>query len=118
MCGKNFSIYGVHILPKCIECIIFTDVPVPNLKLQIEFFENLFSPKTGRGEGSYDLLHQNLIRQYEDDFTVLQRRDISLFKFCMICNLSKCDDFTVLQISIKSNSVILSLLATSSLQPW
>ena len=46
MCGKNFSIYGVHIPQKCIECIIFTHAPVLHLKLQVEVFENLFPLKT------------------------------------------------------------------------
>ena len=66
MCGKNFSIYGACILHKCIECIIFTYVPVPHLKLQVEFFENLFPPKTDGVGGSYDVLYQTLIRKYED----------------------------------------------------
>ena len=67
MCGKRFSIYGVHIPQKCIECIIFTHAPVPHLKFQVEFFENLFPPKTEGVEESYDLLNQNSVRRYEDD---------------------------------------------------
>ena len=46
MCAKKFSICGAHIPQKCIDCIIFTHAPVPHFKLQVEFFENLFSPKT------------------------------------------------------------------------
>ena len=35
----------------------------------VEFFENVPPPpKTERAEGSYDLLYQNSIRKYEDDF--------------------------------------------------
>ena len=45
---------------------IFTHAPIPHSKFQVEFFENLF-PKDGRGGGSYDLLHQNSIRKYEDN---------------------------------------------------
>ena len=67
MCGKNFSIYGVYIPRKCIECIIFTHAPIPHLKLQVDFFENLFPHKTDRVGGSYDLLYQNSIIKYEDD---------------------------------------------------
>ena len=65
MCGKT-SIYGVHIPQKCIESITSTHALVSHLKLQLEFFENLF-PQDGRGGGSYDLLYQNSIRKYKDD---------------------------------------------------
>ena len=88
MCGKT-SIYGVHIPQKCIESITSTHALVSHLKLQLEFFENLF-PQDGRGGGSYDLLYQNSIRKYENDL------NISLFIFCGICNFSKYDGITVL----------------------
>ena len=39
--------------------------------------------------------------------------NISLFTSCMICNFSKCDGFTVLQII--SNSVVSSVLSLLSL---
>ena len=39
--GKNFSIYGVHILRKSLNLCFFTHVPVPHSKLLAEFFENL-----------------------------------------------------------------------------
>ena len=34
------------------------------------FFENLFPPTAERGGGSYDLLYQNSIREYEDDMII------------------------------------------------
>ena len=43
MCGKNFSIYGVHIPRKSLNLCFFTHAPVPHSKLLLEFFENLFS---------------------------------------------------------------------------
>ena len=45
MCGKNFSIYGVHILRKSLNLCFFTHVPVPHSKILAEFFENLFPPR-------------------------------------------------------------------------
>ena len=66
MCGKYFSIYGVHILRKSLNLGFFTQAPVPHSKLLVEFFENLFLLAERVG-GSYDLLYQNSIRKYEDD---------------------------------------------------
>ena len=82
MCRKN----GVHIPRKCIESMHLTHVPVPNSKLQVEFFEICF-PQDGRRRGSCDLLYQKNMKI---------PWNTSLFTFCMICNVSKCDDFTVL----------------------
>ena len=46
MCGKNFSIYGVHIPRKSLNLCFFTHAPVPlHSKLPVEFFENLFPPR-------------------------------------------------------------------------
>ena len=45
MFGKKFSIYGVHIPRKCIESMHFYSCSSPPLKLQVEFFENLFPPR-------------------------------------------------------------------------
>ena len=42
MCGKNLSIYGVHIPRKSLNLCFFTHAPVPYSKLLVEFFENLF----------------------------------------------------------------------------
>ena len=46
---------------------IFTHAPGPHLKLQAEFFENLFAPTAEWGGENYDLLYQNSIRKYEHD---------------------------------------------------
>ena len=65
---KNFSIYGVHIPRISLNLCFFTHAPVAHSKLLVEFFENLFPPKTERvGGESYDLLYQNEIRKYEDN---------------------------------------------------
>ena len=45
MCGKFFSIYGVHILRKSLNLCFFTHALVPHSKLLVEFFENLFPPR-------------------------------------------------------------------------
>ena len=45
MCGKKFSIYGVHILRKSLNLCFFTQTPVPQSKLLVEFFENPFPPR-------------------------------------------------------------------------
>ena len=90
MCGKNFSIYGVHIPRKSLNLCFFTHAPVPHSKLQVEFFENLFSPKT---EGVDEALVCSIKIQLED---MKMTWNISLFTFCMVFNFSKCDGFTVL----------------------
>ena len=45
MCGKKLSIYGVHIPIKSLDLCFFTHTLVPNSKLVVEFFENLFPPR-------------------------------------------------------------------------
>ena len=42
MCEKIFSVYGVE---NALKLYIFTHAPVPYSKLQVEFFENVFSPR-------------------------------------------------------------------------
>ena len=70
---------------------IFTHAPVPHSKLQVEFFENLFPPRRkGRGGGNYDLF----IKTQPENMNTTW--NITLFTFCMICNFSKYDDFTIL----------------------
>ena len=64
MCGKTFSIYGVHIPRKSLNPCFFTHVPVPHSKLLVKFFVSLKRDGVG---GSYDLLYQNSIRKYKDD---------------------------------------------------
>ena len=90
MCWKNVSICGVHIPQKCIECVIFTHSPVPHLKLQVKFFENLFTPKV---EGLEEATICSIKIQSGN---MKIPWNISLFTFCIICNFSKCDGFTVL----------------------
>ena len=48
MCGKNFSIYGVHILRKSLNLCFFTHAPVPHSKLLVEFLKICF-PQDRRG---------------------------------------------------------------------
>ena len=45
MCGKNFSIYDVHIPTKSLNPSFFPYSPVPHSKLMVDFFENLFTPR-------------------------------------------------------------------------
>ena len=63
MCGKKFSIYGVHIPRKSLNLCYFTHAPLLRSKLQVEFF---VSPKTEGVGGSYNMLYQNSIRRCED----------------------------------------------------
>ena len=42
MCGKAFSIYGVHILRNSLNLCFFIHASVAHSKLLVEFFENLF----------------------------------------------------------------------------
>ena len=60
MCGKNFSIYGLHIPRKSCPS-------PPALKNAGRSFRKSVSPKTEGVGGSYDLLYQYSIRKYEDD---------------------------------------------------
>ena len=54
-------------LENTLNIVIFTHAPVPQWKLQAEYFENLFPPTVERGRENYDLLYQNSIRKYEDN---------------------------------------------------
>ena len=77
MCGKKFSIYGVHFPPKCVACTFFTDAPVPHLKLQVEFFKNFFPQKTEKAMiCSIKIQSKNMKMTW----------NISLFPFGMIVN--------------------------------
>ena len=69
------------------------------------FFSKIYFPPTAeRGEGKYDLLYQNSIRKYEDDY----KRYIiySLYELLLTCYLMrylhffKCDGFAVNNFSI------------------
>ena len=100
-CGKKFQIYGVLITRKCIDLRHFYSCPSPtqnSLPRQKETthstrqhsFEKVFPLTAERCGGNYDLLYQNSVRKYENDW------NIRFFIFCMICNFLKPDGFTVL----------------------
>ena len=91
-CGKNFSIYGVHIPRKCIKSMHINSCPSP-------------SPKTpGRSFWKYVSLKTKWVKESMIYFVKTQSenmkmtKNISLFIFCMICNFCKCDGCTVLWI--------------------
>ena len=68
MCGKIFSIYGVHIPRKGIEYMHFYSCLIPPVKIPGRIFGKSASfPEDERGGGKYDLLYQNLIKKCEDD---------------------------------------------------
>ena len=46
---------------------VFTNAPVPHLKLQAESFENLFPLTAETSRENQDFLYQNSIRKYKDD---------------------------------------------------
>ena len=82
MYGKNFKFMVFRFLENALDICIFTHAS-SSLKLQAGFLENLFH-QDERSE-NHDLLYENLIKKYEDDFI-----------FCMVYNFSKCDGLTVL----------------------
>ena len=102
MCGKNFSIYGVRILRKSLNHAL-----VPHSKLLVKFFENLFPL---RQKGLEEAIICSVKVQSE---SMKMTSNISLFPFGMIAIFLK-----VMTLQTISNSVVLSLIATSSLQPW
>ena len=56
------------LVEKALNLGIFTHAPIPQSKLQAEFFENLFPARAERGGENYDIfLNQNSMRKYEDD---------------------------------------------------
>ena len=89
--GKIFSIYGVT-LENTSNLWMFIHAPVPHSKLQVQFFENLCSPRAKN-----KMMEENMIC-----FIKIQSEKMkitwnnSLFIFCMIYNFSKCDGSTVL----------------------
>ena len=90
MSGKEFSMYGVHILRKCIESMYVYSCPSPPLKTPGGSFRKLFSPKT---EGVEEAMICSTKIQLEN---MKMTGNISLFTSCLSCNFSKCDGFTVL----------------------
>ena len=78
MCGKNFSIYGVHIPRKSLNLCFFTHAPVSHSKVLVEFFENLLPPRQKDWEKamicSIKIQSENMKMTW----------NISLFRFGMI----------------------------------
>ena len=93
MRGKNFSIHGVHIPRKCIESMHFYSCSSPPLKTPGRVFWKSVSPKTKWVEETMIFF----IKIQSENMKMTW--NISLFIFCMICNFSKCDGFTVLWIT-------------------
>ena len=90
--GKMFQFMVFIFQENALNLCIFTNIPVPHSKLQVEFFENLFPQDETGGE-------QAMIWFALSNFNQKKWRwleTLSLFTFCMICNFSKCDGFTVL----------------------
>ena len=90
MCRKNFSIYGVHIPRKCIESMYFYSCPSPPLKTPGRIFWKSVSLKTKWGEETVIFFIEIQSKNIKMTW------GISLFIFCIICDFSKCDGFTVL----------------------
>ena len=87
-CGKIFSVYGAE---NALNLCIFTYVPVPHSKLQDRIFWKCISPRR-RG-----WMEETMICFIEIQSENLKMTwNINLFIFCMICNFSKFDGFTVL----------------------
>ena len=108
---KFFQVMVFTFLENALNLSIFTKVSVLQSKLQVRFFENLLPfPKT---KGAEEIMILSIKIQSE---TVKMTWNISLFIFRMICNFSKCDDFTVLWIISIKLCGIRSI--AFSLQPW
>ena len=113
MCGKHFPIYDVHIPRKCIESVHLYSCPSPPLKTPGRIFWKSVSPKRKGWKKLWFALpkfNQKIWRWLGP---------LSLFTFCMICNFSKCDGFTVLQIiSIKKCDIKVYYLFFASMVIW
>ena len=96
MCGKFFSIHGVHIPRKCIEFMHFYPCFNPLLKIPGKILWKSVSPKTKGVEETMTCF----IKIKSENMKMTW--NIGLLIFCMICNFSECCGFTVLWIiSIK-----------------
>ena len=110
MCGKTFSVYGVHMPRKCNESMYFYSCHSPPLKNPCRIFWKSVSSKT------------KVVEEIMIFFIKIQSENMkmtwnsSLFIFSMICNFSKCDSFTVLWIIPIKQCGIKSI--ASSLQTW
>ena len=89
--GKIFQ-FMVFTLENALNLCIFTHCSVPHSKLQIQFLENLFSPRT-KNKGVEETKICVIKNQLEN---MKMTWNISLFIFCMIYNFSKCGGLTVL----------------------
>ena len=65
--GKFFQFMILTFLENALNLCIITHASVLQLKLQVEFFENLFPSPKRKGVEETMLLYQNLIRKCEDD---------------------------------------------------
>ena len=79
MCGKYFSIYGVHILRKSLNLCFFTHAPISHSKLLVEFFENLFPRRQKELEEA--MICSVKIQSENMKMTL----NISLFQFGVCC---------------------------------
>ena len=82
----------VFTLENALNLCISTHAPNPHSHLQVQFFENLFPPRAKNKGVDETMICFTKIESGNMKMTWY----ISLFIFCMINNLSKCDGFTVL----------------------
>ena len=75
-----------------LNLLIFSHASVPQSTPQVQYFENLFSPRAKN-----QLIEENMIFfiKFQSENMKMTWNN-SLFIFCMICNFSKCDGSTVL----------------------
>ena len=109
MCGKNFQIYGVHIPRKCIDSRHFYPSPSP-LKTRppsschhaLDSRKLLIPPGSILSKICFPQ-QQKGVEETMNCFIKIQSENMKMtwniirsFIFCMICNVFKCDGFTVL----------------------
>ena len=85
----------VFTLENELNLCIFTHVPLPHSKLQVQFFENPFPPKA-KNKGAEEAMICFIKIQSENMKMIW---NFSLFIICMCCmiyNFCECDGFTVL----------------------
>ena len=89
--GENFQ-FMVFTLENELNICIFNHAPVPDSKLQVPIFEDLF-PRRAKNKGVEEAMicYIKIRSEY-----MKMTWNISLVIFCMIYNVSKCDGFTVL----------------------
>ena len=90
-CAENFVQFMAFTLENALNLAIFTHAPVTCSKLQVQFFDNMFS------HGQEQRVEKTMIcfiKIKSDDMKVTW--NFILFTFFMIYNFSKCDGLTVL----------------------